>query len=84
MRSRNNGLWPKTVRQARRLIILTVGITLLVCGVVMLVTPGPGWLLIFTGLSVLALEFVWARRLVRRIKAKSDELRHSLLDSHKS
>ncbi len=43
--------------------------------VVMLITPGPGSLLIFAGLSVLALEFVWARRLLRKNKAKGNEAR---------
>jgi len=40
----------------------------------MLITPGPGVLLILAGLSVLAVEFVWARRLLKKIKAKSNEL----------
>lgn len=34
----------------------------------MLVTPGPGMLTIFLGLGLLAAEFVWARRLMDRIK----------------
>jgi Putative transmembrane protein (PGPGW) len=28
----------------------------------MFFTPGPGWLVIFLGLTVLAAEFVWAQR----------------------
>jgi Putative transmembrane protein (PGPGW) len=36
----------------------------------MLITPGPGWALIFAGLSVLALEFVWARRLLKKTKPR--------------
>ena len=34
----------------------------------MLVTPGPGILVIFLGLGLLAAEFVWARRLMDRLK----------------
>jgi len=49
----------------------------------MLVTPGPGSLLILAGLSVLALEFVWARRVLRKIKAKGYELGRTMFDSHK-
>lgn len=67
-------MWPETIRQARRLVVLVVGLTLLLCGVVMLVTPGPGSLLILAGVGVLALEFAWARRLLKRIKAKAREL----------
>ena len=40
----------------------------------MLVTPGPGMLVIFLGLGLLAAEFVWARRLMDRIKHESGRL----------
>ncbi len=63
-----------TIRQARRLIIAVVGGTLVLLGVAMIVTPGPGWLVILLGLSVLAAEFVWARRLLRRLKRTGAEL----------
>jgi uncharacterized protein (TIGR02611 family) len=73
----------ETIRQARRLIVSVVGVTLVLCGVVMLITPGPGLLLIFAGLSMLALEFVWARRLLRKIKMKGNELERTLIDRRK-
>jgi len=76
-------LWLKTIRQARRLIVFVVGLTLLLCGVVMLVTPGPGFLLILAGLGLLAVEFVWARRLLRKIKARGEELRGTIFDPSK-
>lgn len=76
-------MWPETIRQARKLIILVVGLTLLLCGGIMLITPGPGSLLILAGLSVLALEFVWARRLLRKIKAKGSQLSRVMFDSSK-
>jgi hypothetical protein len=40
----------------------------------MLVTPGPGMLVIFVGLGLLAAEFVWARRLMDRIKHEGSRL----------
>jgi uncharacterized protein (TIGR02611 family) len=40
-----------------------IGFILLVAGLVMMVTPGPGLLFIFFGLSILALEIEWAREL---------------------
>jgi uncharacterized protein (TIGR02611 family) len=58
----------ETWRGARRVIIAVVGFTLLALGVVMIVTPGPGWLVIILGLGVLSGEFIWARRLLRRLK----------------
>lgn len=76
-------MWPETVRQARRLIVSVVGLTLLLCGVVMLVTPGPGLLLIVAGLSLLAVEFVWARRLLNKIKTRGRELGQTVFNSRK-
>jgi len=64
----------QTLKQARRTAIAVIGFTLLALGVVMLVTPGPGWVVIFIGLSVLGLEFVWARRLLKRLKQKASDL----------
>jgi uncharacterized protein (TIGR02611 family) len=64
----------QTLRQARRAIIAIFGLTSIALGAVMILTPGPGWLVIFVGLSVLAVEFVWARRLLKRFKEKGAEL----------
>ena len=65
----------RTVEQVRRLFRIVGGFTLLLAGIVMLVTPGPGWLVILLGLGLLAAEFVWARRLMDRIKRESDRVR---------
>ncbi|MFM1784181.1 MAG: hypothetical protein RLZZ579_458 [Actinomycetota bacterium] len=42
---------------------MVVGFVLLLMGLIMMVTPGPGLLFIFFGLSILALEIEWAREL---------------------
>ena len=39
-----------------------VGLAVVAAGVVMLVLPGPGWLVIFAGLALWATEFAWAQR----------------------
>ena len=44
-------------------VTMVVGFILLILGLIMMVTPGPGLLFIFFGLSVLALEIEWAREL---------------------
>lgn len=44
----------------------------------MLVTPGPGWLTIGLGLAVLAAEFVWARRLLDRLKEQGIRIRDAV------
>ena len=45
----------------------------------MVITPGPGWLTILLGLSLLAAEFVWARRLMNRIKREGDRIKEAVL-----
>ncbi len=52
-----------------------MGFLLLATGVVMLVLPGPGWLTIFAGLALLAGEFVWAQRLMDRLKGVARRVR---------
>jgi uncharacterized protein (TIGR02611 family) len=51
---------PHPIRWA---LTIFIGAVLLVLGLVMMVTPGPGLLFIFFGLSILALELEWAREL---------------------
>ena len=68
-----------TVEQVRRVFRVVGGFTLLLAGVVMLVTPGPGWVAIFLGLGLLAAEFVWARRLMDRMKREGGRLKDSML-----
>ena len=68
----------RTVEQVRRIFRIVAGFTLLLAGVVMLVTPGPGWLAIFFGLGLLAAEFVWARRLMDRIKREGGRVKDAM------
>ena len=61
-------MWIRTLEQGKRLVKIVVGFTILVLGVAMLVLPGPGILAICGGLALLSAEFVWARRLLDRLK----------------
>jgi hypothetical protein len=45
----------------------------------MFFTPGPGWLVVFLGLTLLAAEFVWARRLMDHMKSQSNRLKDSVM-----
>jgi uncharacterized protein (TIGR02611 family) len=63
-----NTLLLKTLQQAKRLIVIVVGSTVLLLGIAMIVLPGPAVLVIPVGLSVLATELVWARRLLNKLK----------------
>jgi len=55
--------------QAKRLIKIVVGFTLVALGIAMLVLPGPGIVTIMLGLAILSAEYVWARRLLDRMKS---------------
>lgn len=62
------------LKTARKLVVLVIGGTALLLGVVMLVTPGPGIVGILAGLAILATEFVWARTLLKRMKQRAAAL----------
>ena len=53
----------KLPHPVRWTLTIILGSVLLLMGLVMMVTPGPGILFIFFGLSILALEIEWAREL---------------------
>jgi uncharacterized protein (TIGR02611 family) len=67
-----------TLKQAKRFLKILFGFTLLTLGLVMVFTPGPGWLVIVLGLGVLAAEYVWAQRLLERLKEQGLRLHHTL------
>ena len=52
----------------KKFFIALIGGTVLLIGAAMLVLPGPGMLVIAGGLAILATEFFWARRAMRRAK----------------
>jgi uncharacterized protein (TIGR02611 family) len=53
----------KLPHPVRWVLTMVVGFVLLILGLIMMVTPGPGLLFVFVGLSILALEIEWAREL---------------------
>lgn len=57
-----------TYKIARRLVIAAVGGTVLLIGVIMIVTPGPAMVFIPVGLAILGLEFAWARAWLRKLR----------------
>ena len=57
-----------TYKAARRIVIGVVGATVLLIGVIMLVTPGPALVVIPVGLAILSIEFTWARHWLRRLR----------------
>lgn len=57
-----------TYKTGRRIVIAVVGSSVLVLGIVMLITPGPAFIVIPIGLAILAMEFVWARRWLKKLR----------------
>ncbi|KUP96097.1 hypothetical protein AC529_13675 [Thermobifida cellulosilytica TB100] len=58
-----------------RFTVGLVGAAVLLGGVVMCVTPGPGIGGVIVGLAILATEFSWARRLLRRARGYAARVR---------
>jgi len=52
------------IRLLWRVGVALIGGAVVVLGMVMIPYPGPGWLIVFAGLAILATEFKWARRLL--------------------
>ena len=69
----------QTVKQVRRVFLILAGFTLLLLGIVMIFTPGPGTPVILLGLGMLAAEFVWARRVMDRLKREAERFRDVVL-----
>ena len=76
-----------TYKIARRIAIAAVGTTILLVGIVMVVTPGPAVVFIPVGLAVLGLEFAWARSWLRRLRetisAGNSKSRAERADNHR-
>jgi tellurite resistance protein TerC len=67
-----------TYKVAKRIAIGIVGGSVLVIGVLMIVLPGPAFVVIPVGLGILSLEFAWARSWLRKARAKAEAMAQSL------
>lgn len=55
---------------AYRIAVAVLGAAIVILGLVLVPFPGPGWLIVFLGLGILATEFAWAERLLDFGRAK--------------
>ena len=55
---------------AWRIGVTLIGIAVIAIGIVLLPLPGPGWLIIFAGLGILATEYTWAARLLTWVRSQ--------------
>jgi uncharacterized protein (TIGR02611 family) len=65
--------WARTPHSIRKPVVLFAGSVVLLLGLIMLITPGPGWAMIFLALAIYSTEFARAKKirnwLMRTFKA---------------
>lgn len=66
-------------RQSLRLSVAAMGFSVLAIGLVMLVTPGPGLLVIIAGLAILAHQFAWAGRALERARYRAAQAKQAAM-----
>jgi uncharacterized protein (TIGR02611 family) len=59
-------------KRIKRTFIGFIGGIVVIAGIIMIPYPGPGWLIVFAGLGILATEYPWAKRLLNFAKSKYD------------
>jgi tellurite resistance protein TerC len=64
----------KSLKQVKRVFVGIIGTTILLIGLAMIVLPGPAFIVIPLGLSILATEFLWARKIMDRFRDKLKQL----------
>lgn len=70
----------RTLDTTWRAGVFIVGVTFVLAGLVMFVTPGPGWLTVILGLAILATEFAWAHHVLDWAKRRAREASARALD----
>lgn len=61
-------------RPVRRVIIMVIGGTVLLIGVVMIIAPGPAFIVLPMGLVILGVEFAFARRWLKKLKSAANNV----------
>jgi uncharacterized protein (TIGR02611 family) len=76
---------PKAIRQS---VVLIIGGVVILAGLVMLITPGPGWAALFLGFAIWATEFAFAEKVrdqmiafLKRLVEHGKNALHKLLHS---
>jgi hypothetical protein len=65
-------------RTGKRVVIGIIGGTVTLIGIALIVLPGPAFIIIPIGLSILATEFMWARRWLQKAKKMAAPLKAKL------
>ena len=59
------------LKTARQVVIAVVGSAVVLVGLALVLLPGPAIVIVPAGLAILATEFVWARRLLKKMKQQA-------------
>lgn len=59
---------------AKRIAIALIGGTVTLLGIALVVLPGPAFIVIPLGLSILATEFIWAQRWLKKVREMATKL----------
>jgi tellurite resistance protein TerC len=62
------------LRTAKRIVVAVFGGTITLIGIAMIVLPGPAFIVIPLGLSILATEFLWAKRWLQKIRQMASRM----------
>ena len=68
-------------KQIRKLVVFLIGISIVLIGCVLFFTPGPAIIVIPVGLAVLATEFIWAKKLLKKFKETTSSITRSAKDA---
>lgn len=78
-----NGALYIAYKTARKIVVGIIGSTVVLIGLMLLVLPGPAFIVIPTGLAILALEFAWARHWLKVIRARAGDAYNSVKNRNK-
>ncbi|HZR04822.1 MAG TPA: PGPGW domain-containing protein [Candidatus Udaeobacter sp.] len=72
---RLSGIWStENIKVVRRVVVSVVGVTVLLIGIALLVLPGPAFIVIPVGLAILATEYAWARRWLKKVRRMASDV----------
>src|SRR5436190_18710039 len=64
----------ENIKIVKCVIVSVVGATVLLIGIALLVLPGPAFIVIPVGLAILASEYAWARRWLRKVRRMANDV----------
>ena len=72
---RLSSIWSTTnIKVVRRAVVSLIGVTVLLIGIALLVLPGPAFIVIPIGLAILATEYAWARRWLKKVRRMASDV----------